>query len=59
MKPCYGQAIERFRVSQNIVSASLSLGQSRGLFLLFAGKTLLCKPEPVASFTREGALEEQ
>ena len=58
-EPYYGQAIERLRVLQKVLSLASSLELSHGLFLLCAEIVLPCECEPTASLTRGSALEEQ
>ena len=58
-EPYCGQAIERLRVLQKVVSLASSLEPSRGLFLLCVGTILPCEYEPTASLTQGGASKEQ
>ena len=58
-EPYHGQAVERLRVLQKIVSLASLLEPSRGLFLLCAGIVLPCEHEPTVSLTRGSALEER
>ena len=58
-EPYHGQAIERLRVIQEVVSLVSLVEPSRGLFLLCAGIVSSGECEPTACLTRGSALEEQ